>query len=56
MTPAEYNAHASAWYRKQRREQSRGAALCVMSARAGKCTMADFMGPFTDEEHGGAAE
>lgn len=56
MTPAEYNAHASAWYRKQRREQSRVAMLCVMSARAGKCTMADFMGPFADDEFGGAVE
>jgi len=56
MTPAEYNAHVSAWYSKQRREQSRVAMLCVMGARAGKSTMADFMGPFADEEPGGAAE
>lgn len=57
MTPAEYNAHASAWYRKQRREQERVAMLCKFSARAkAECSISDFMGPFADDEFGGAAE
>ena len=53
MTPAEYNAHVAAWYRKERREQSRVAMLCVMSARGGKSRMEDFMGAFAEEEAGG---
>ncbi len=60
MTPAEFTAHQRAWYRKQRREQSRTAVLAMILANAnrGKNTapfsVDDFMAGFAaDEMEGG---
>lgn len=62
MTPAEYNAHVSAWYRKQRREQSRIAVLTMLFANANKkkevapFSVDDFMGEFKADTFGGTPE
>ena len=56
MTPASYAAHTRAWYRKQRREQSRTAVLAMILANANRGKNAapfkvdDFMGSFAEEE------
>lgn len=56
MTPAEFTAHRSAWYRKQRREQSRSAVLAMILANANRgkhsapFSVEDFMGGFAAEE------